>query len=71
MAQQKINEAIAQLEEDRDNPYSLELLSRAYSTAGAGDKKHEVEVRLRAMNTPTIEQALVVPAVRSRRPEGE
>jgi tetratricopeptide (TPR) repeat protein len=71
MSQQKIPEAIAQMEEDEDNPYSLELLSKAYSTSGAKDKKHEVEVRLRATNLPTMEQALVVPAVRSRRPDGE
>ena len=71
MSQQKTDDAISQLEEDMDNPYSLELLSRAYASAGSTDKRHEVEVRLRAMNTPTMEQALVVPAARSRRPEGE
>jgi tetratricopeptide (TPR) repeat protein len=71
MSQQKTQDAIAHLEEDEDNPYSLELLSRAYSTARAGDKKHEVEVKLRGSNVPTMEQALVVPAVRSRRPDGE
>lgn len=71
MSQQKIKGAIVHLEEDEDNPYSLELLSRAYSSAGAANKRHEVEVKLRASNMPTMEQALVVPAVRSRRPEGE
>jgi tetratricopeptide (TPR) repeat protein len=71
MSQQKIPEAIVHLEEDEDNPYSLELLSRAYSISHASDKKHEVEVKLRASNMPTMEQAMVVPAVRSRRPDGE
>ncbi|MGH9538785.1 MAG: tetratricopeptide repeat protein [Terriglobales bacterium] len=71
MGKQKIPEAIAHLEEDEDNPYSLELLSSAYSISGAADKRHEIEVKLRATNAPTMEQALVVPAVRSRRPEGE
>ena len=71
MSQQKIQEAIVHLGEDEDNPYSLELLSRAYSITGAADKRHEIEVRLRASNAPTMEQALVVPAVRSRRPDGE
>jgi tetratricopeptide (TPR) repeat protein len=71
MSQQKIQEAIVHLEEDEDSPYSLELLSRAYSITGAADKRHEIEVRLRASNAPTMEQALVVPAVRSRRPDGE
>jgi len=71
MRQQKIKEAIVHLEEDEDNPYSLELLSQAYSISHASEKKHEVEVKLRASNMPTMEQALVVPAVRSRRPDGE
>ena len=71
MSQQKTDEAISHLEEDMDNPFSLELLSHAYELTGATDKRHEVEVKLRAMNTPTLEQALVVPAARSRRPEGE
>jgi tetratricopeptide (TPR) repeat protein len=71
MSQQKVPEAIAHLEEDGDNPYSLELLSRAYSMTGAAEKRHEVDVKLRATNAPTMEQALVVPAIRLRRPEGE
>jgi hypothetical protein len=71
MSKEKVPEAIVHLEEDQDNPYSLELLSRAYSITGADEKKHEVEVKLRAINMPTMEQALVVPAVRSRQPQGE
>ena len=71
MSKQKIAEAIPHLEEDEDNPYSLELLSQAYLTSGADEKRHEVEVKLRATNMPTMEQALVVPAVRARRPDGE
>jgi tetratricopeptide (TPR) repeat protein len=71
MSKEKVPEAIAHLEEDEDNPYSLELLSQAYSITGADEKRHEVEVKLRASNAPTMEQALVVPAVRARRPEGE
>jgi tetratricopeptide (TPR) repeat protein len=71
MSKQKIPEAIVHLEEDEDNPYSMELLSRAYSISHASVKKHEVEVKLRASNLPTMEQALVVPGVRSRRPDGE
>ena len=62
MNKQNVPEAIGHLEEDEDNPYSLELLSRAYATTGASDKRHEVEVKLRASNAPTMEQALVVPA---------
>jgi tetratricopeptide (TPR) repeat protein len=68
MAQSKFEDAIPQLEDDLDDPFSLQLLSQAYSETGASDKLHETESRLRAMNVPTIEQALVVPAARSRRP---
>jgi len=32
------------------------------------DKLHELEARLRGTNVPTMEQALVVPAARAKRP---
>ena len=70
MSQQKVSEAIAHLEEDQDNPYSLQLLSQAYATTGASDKRHEAEVKLRGTNAATMEQALVVPTARLRRPDG-
>jgi tetratricopeptide (TPR) repeat protein len=69
VARQKFEDAVPQLEDDENNPFSLELLSRAYSETGAFDKMHEVEAKLRGTNLPTMEQALVVPAVRARRPE--
>jgi tetratricopeptide (TPR) repeat protein len=69
VARQKIGDAIPHLEEDRDNPYSMELLSRAYGETGATDKMHEMDVKLRATNVPTMERALVVPALLSKRPE--
>ncbi|HZO99345.1 MAG TPA: tetratricopeptide repeat protein [Terriglobia bacterium] len=62
--QEKWQDAIAQLEEDRDDPFSMQLLSRAYYESGASEKMHEVEERLRGTNVPTIEQAVVVPAAR-------
>ncbi len=65
----KFADAIPHLEEDADNPYSMELLSRAYAESGAADQRHEVEVKLRSTNVPTMEQALVVPAARAQRPE--
>ena len=68
-AKGKYDEAISHLEEDQDDPFSLELLSKAYNEAGASDKMHAVEAKLRGTNVPTIEQALVVPAARSRKPE--
>ena len=46
-------------------------LGAVLSITGAGGKRHDVEVKLRASNMPTMEQAMVVPAVRSRRPDGE
>jgi tetratricopeptide (TPR) repeat protein len=61
-------DAIAHLEEDQENPFTLELLVQAYYQTYQPDKLHEVDVRLRGTNVPTMEQALVVPAARSRRP---
>jgi tetratricopeptide (TPR) repeat protein len=61
-------DAIAHLEEDRDNPFTLELLVQAYYQTSQTDKLHETEAKLRGTNVPTMEQALVVPAVRSKRP---
>jgi tetratricopeptide (TPR) repeat protein len=64
----KYLDAIAHLEEDQDNPFTLELLVQAYYQTEQIDKLHEVEARLRGTNVPTMEQALVVPAVRAKRP---
>ncbi len=68
MDQKKYEDAIAHLEEDQENPFTLELLVQAYYQTYQPDKLHEVEVRLRGTNVPTMEQALVVPAARARRP---
>src|SRR5215510_5548385 len=68
VSQEKWQDAIANLEEDRDDPFSMQLLSRAYYEAGASAKMHEVEARLRGTNVPTIEQAVVVPAARMQKP---
>ena len=67
-AQQKYQDAISQLQEDNDDPYSLELLSQAYSQTGAADDVHSVEAKLRSINIPTIEQAVVVVPARAKRP---
>jgi tetratricopeptide (TPR) repeat protein len=69
MDRKKYEEAIPHLEEDRDNPFTLELLVQAYYQTNQSDKLHEAEAILRGTNVPTMEQALVVPAARSRRPE--
>ena len=67
-AQGKWQDAIAHLEEDADDPFSMQLLSRAYFEAGSNEKMRQVEERLRGTNVPTIEQAVVVPAARSQKP---
>jgi tetratricopeptide (TPR) repeat protein len=66
--QKKYEDAIAHLEEDQDNPFSMELLVQAYYQTQQAEKLHEMEARLRGTNIPTIEQALVVPAIRAKRP---
>ena len=68
MDQKKYPDAIAQLEEDQDNPFTMELLVQAYYQTGQIDNLHEIEAKLRGTNVPTMEQALVVPAIRSKRP---
>ncbi len=68
MDQKKYEDAIANLEEDQDNPFTLELLVQAYYQTMQVEKLHEAEGRLRGTNVPTMEQALVVPAARLKRP---
>ncbi len=68
MDQKKYQDAIVHLEEDQDNPFTMELLVQAYYQTAQTDKLHEAEAKLRGTNVPTMEQALVVPAVRSKRP---
>jgi tetratricopeptide (TPR) repeat protein len=68
MDQKKYEDAIAQLEEDQDNPFTMELLVQAYYQTMQTEKLHVIEAKLRGTNVPTMEQALVVPAMRSKRP---
>ncbi len=68
MDQKKYEGAIAHLEEDQDNPFTMELLVQAYYQTMQTEKLHIVEAKLRGTNVPTMEQALVVPAIRSKRP---
>ncbi len=68
MDEKKYRDAIAHLEEDQDNPFTLQMLVQAYYQTEQTDKLHAVEARLRGTNVPTMEQALVVPAVRAKRP---
>jgi tetratricopeptide (TPR) repeat protein len=59
-------EAIPHLEEDDGNPYSMQQLVLAYNQTGAADKAHALELRIAAINEPTVEQALVVPELRAK-----
>jgi tetratricopeptide (TPR) repeat protein len=68
MEAKKYQQAIPFLEEDQDNPFTLELLVQAYYQTEQSDKLHQAEARLRGTNVPTMEQALVVPAARAKRP---
>jgi len=66
--QKKYEDAIPHLEEDQDNPFTMELLVQAYYQTMQTEKLHAAEAKLRGTNVPTMEQALVVPAARSKRP---
>ena len=68
MQQKKYEDAIAHLEEDQDNPFSMQLLMQAYYQTRETDKLHDMEARLRGTNVPTMEQALVVLAIRAKQP---
>jgi tetratricopeptide (TPR) repeat protein len=68
MDEKKYEDAIARLEEDQDNPFTMELLVQAYYQTMQTEKLHTAEAKLRGNNMPTMEQALVVPAARSKRP---
>jgi len=68
MSQKKYADAIPLLEEDSDDPFTMKLLVQAYYESGDNDKLHQIQEKLRGTNMPTMEQALVVPAVRSQRP---
>ena len=60
----KYTGAIAQLEEDTNNPFSLQLLAEAYRKTGDSAEAHRTTETLVNFNDPTLEQALVVPAFR-------
>jgi len=68
MDEKKYEDAITCLEEDEDNPFTMDLLVQAYYQTLQTEKLHEMEAKLRSTNVPTMEQALVVPAARAKRP---
>ena len=62
--EQKYKEAIPHLEEDGNNPFSLQRLATAYRMTGYFSGARHIEQVLAKLNDPTVEQALVVPAFR-------
>lgn len=64
--EQKFSQAIPYLEEDTSNPLSMRDLIGAYTQQRSADRAHVLELKLSALNQPTVEQALVVPDLRAR-----
>jgi len=61
----KYRESISHLEEDINNPFSLELLAAAYQKAGDRAEAQRTSETLANVNDPSLEQALVVPTFRA------
>jgi tetratricopeptide (TPR) repeat protein len=62
--EQKYKEAIPHLEEDDNNPFSLQRLATAYRMTGYFSGARHTEQVLAKVNDLSVEQALVVPAFR-------
>ena len=62
----KYAEAIASLELDTENPFSLYRLSVAYQQIGKPDLSQENQTLLLGLNSPSPEQALLLPVVRDK-----
>jgi tetratricopeptide (TPR) repeat protein len=62
--QGKYAEAITHLQEDTENPESMQLLWKAYKQTGAEEDAKVLAARLAGINEPTVEQALIVPQFR-------
>jgi len=63
-SEHKYDQAISNLEEDPDNPFSLKLLAAAYQKAGYRVGAEQISNALANLNEPTLEQALIVPVFR-------
>jgi tetratricopeptide (TPR) repeat protein len=62
----QFKEAVAELEEDQDNPETLLLLARAYKATGEIEKGHATEDRLRTSNQPGLEQVLATSGMQEK-----
>jgi tetratricopeptide (TPR) repeat protein len=63
-SQNKFDEAISHLEEDKSNPLSLKLLALAYQKIGYSAGAKRTSETLANLNDPSLEQAMVVPPFR-------
>jgi tetratricopeptide (TPR) repeat protein len=63
-SERNYNDAISHLEEDANNPLSLQLLADAYRKTGNTSAAKRIADTLANVNDPTVEQALVVPEFR-------
>jgi murein endopeptidase len=66
VVRQRYAEALPYLEEDTRNPLSMRDLIVVYTKVGTTDRAHVLEMKLAAFNQPTVEQALVVPELRTK-----
>jgi tetratricopeptide (TPR) repeat protein len=64
VAEEKYAAAIPHLEEDRQNPLSMQLLWQAYSKSNQTAQAERIQAELAGFNQVTAEQALVVPHFR-------
>lgn len=71
VAEEKYAEAIPHLQEDDQNPLSLQLLWQAYNKTGQTAQADQVQAVLAGCNQVTLEQALVVPHFREVATEKE
>jgi len=65
VARERYEEAITHLEENSDDPVSMQLLLQAYQHTGAAAQAKALASKLSSLNVPTVEQAMVVPAFRA------
>lgn len=65
MAQEKYTDAVAHLQEDQNNPLSLELLWRAFRKTGAQDDAAALRSDMAVLNEPSLEQAVASPDLRA------
>jgi tetratricopeptide (TPR) repeat protein len=67
LAQAKYEDAIARLEEDEDNPFSMQRLVQAHQKNGNKQAAERIAQKLAKYNEPLIEQAVVVLPFRKSR----